>query len=210
MNILIGCETSGQVREAFRKLGHNVWSCDIRPAQDGGQHIQREVLDAIKRGPSKSLSWDLIIAHPPCTALCVSGNHKYSKGKIGHQKRRKSVTWTTRLWLSALANAERVCFENPRGVLSNTIMGKASQSIQPYQFGHDASKTTDLWLYNLPKLKGTNNINPRWVGRNPRWANQTDSGQNRLGPSIDRWRIRSQSYSGIAEAMAQQWGNLKG
>ena len=153
--------------------------------------------------------WDMIIAHPPCTALSVSGNRYYAAGTPGYSKRRAAIQYTGSLWYSATRYAEHVCFENPVGVLSTcSIMGKASQSIQPYHFGHDASKTTCLWLKKLPLLRPTNFIEPRIINGKRRWGNQTDSGQNRLAPSETRAADRARTYTGIAEAMAEQWGGL--
>ena len=201
MNILIGCEYSGIVREAFRKKGHCAYSCDLLPADDESEwHIQNDVLSAI----NETLPWDLIILHPPCTALAVSGNAHYATGKPKHDERLRSLKWTLQLWEAAKRKAPMVALENPVGILSK-YMGKPS-IIQPYEFGHDASKKTCLWLHNLPPLKSGKYIEPRMVGGMPRWSNQTDSGQNVLGPSPDRWKIRSTTYQGIAGAMADQWG----
>ena len=210
LNVLIGCAYSGEGREAFRRRGHNAYSVDLLPADDGSPyHIQGDIRDAIQAGPPGQLTytWELLIAHPPCTALCVSGNHKYAAGKPAHYERLDSMAWTSNLWALALDHCVRICFENSRGVLARTAMGKPTQTIQPHQFGHDASKTTDLWLHFLPTLAGTQEVAPRWVDNKPRWANQTDSGQNRLGPSATRWKERARTYSGIAAAMADQWGS---
>ena len=201
MDILIGCEYSGIVREAFRKKGHRAYSCDLLPADDNSEwHIQNDVVKAI----NESFNWDLIILHPPCTALAVSGNAHYAPGKPKYSERLASLEWTISLWETAKEKAQMVALENPVGILSN-YLGKPS-TVQPYEFGHDASKKTCLWLHNLLPLNPTRYINPRIVNGMKRWGNQTDSGQNKLPPSDDRWKIRSTTYQGIADAMADQWG----
>jgi len=197
MNILVAYESSGTVREAFRKAGHNAWSCDLQPADDGSNyHFQGDVEEWIIDPALKR--WDLIIMHPPCTALCVSGNAHYGTGKPKHQQRIDAIEYTLRMFELAKANADAVCMENPVGVLPV----KASQYIQPYQFGHAESKKTGLWLHNLPKLQPTDVVDKPACGH---WDNQTPSGQNKLGPSPDRWKIRSKTYAGIAQAMAEQF-----
>ena len=197
MNILVAYESSGTVREAFRKAGHNAWSCDLQPADDGSTyHFQGDVEEWISDPALKR--WDLIIMHPPCTALCVSGNAHYGTGKPKHQQRIDAIEYTLRMFELAKANADAVCMENPVGVLPV----KASQYIQPYQFGHAESKKTGLWLHNLPKLQPTDVVDKPACGH---WDNQTPSGQNKLGPSPDRWKIRSKTYAGIAQAMAEQF-----
>lgn len=198
MNILIAYESSGTVREAFRKAGHNAWSSDLQPADDGSNyHLQGDVEEWISDPALKR--WDLIIMHPPCTALCVSGNAHYGTGKPKHQQRIDAIEYTLRVFELAKANADRVCMENPVGVLPI----KASQYIQPYEHGHAESKKTGLWLHNLPCLRPTRLMYKPACGY---WDNQTPSGQNKLGPSLDRWKIRSKTYQGIAQAIADQWG----
>ena len=189
MNILVAYESSGTVREAFRKLGHNAWSCDLQPADDGSNyHLQGDVEEWISDPVIKR--WDMIIMHPPCTALAVSGNAHYGSGKPKHDKRIEAIEYTLRVFQLAKANADRVCMENPVGVLPI----KASQYIQPWQYGHGECKKTGLWLHNLPKLQPTDIVD----GREQRiW---------KLGPSPDRWKIRSKTYKGIAQAIADQWG----
>ncbi len=197
MKVLIGCETSGAVREAFRALGHDAWSCDVLPADDGSPyHLQCSLTDVLDRG------WDLMVAHPPCTYLSVSGMHWTTRGL-----RDPKLTEDALEFVRILMNAPipRICIENPVSIISSRIR-KPDQIIQPWQFGHDASKKTCLWLKNLPPLKGDNFVLPRYVDGKKRWANQTDSGQNRLGPSADRWKERSKTYTGIASAMAKTWG----
>lgn len=196
MRVLVACESSGTVRDAFIRAGHDAVSCDLLPTDAPGPHYQGSVLDIIADG------WDLMVAHPPCTYLSVSGMHWTTRGL-----RDPKLTEDALEFARALMNApiEKIAIENPVSVISSRIR-KPDQIIQPYQFGHDASKKTCLWLKNLPLLKPTNHIPGRMVGGKLRWANQTDSGQNRLPPSKDRWKIRSQTYGGIAQAMAEQWG----
>ncbi len=199
MRILVACEYSGRVRDAFRAAGHDAWSCDLLPCDaDPAYHIQGDVVPLLGDG------WDLMVAHPPCTYLCSSGLH-WNKRVNGRQAKTEAALDFVRTLLSC--PIPRVAIENPVGCISTRIR-KPDQTIQPWQFGHDASKATCLWLKRLPLLRPTAIISPRMVAGRPRWANQTDSGQNRLGPSADRWRIRSETYSGIATAMAQQWGTL--
>lgn len=199
MNILVAYESSGTVRQAFRKAGHNAWSCDLQPADDGSNyHLQGDVEEWISDPVIKR--WDMIIMHPPCTALAVSGNAHYGTGKPKHQQRIEAIEYTLRVFELAKANADRVCLENPVGVLPI----KASQYIQPYEHGHAESKKTGLWLHNLPCLRPTRLMYKPACGY---WDNQTPSGQNKLGPSPDRWKIRSKTYEGIAQAIADQWGD---
>lgn len=187
--VLVACEFSGVVRDAFRNIGHDSWSCDVLAAHGGSEfHIHGDVRDVLYD------DWDLIIAHPPCTALCASGNRYYA----GTKEREDAVEFF-RLFLEA--PSMRVCVENPVGVIS-TFIRPPDQYIQPYQFGHPESKKTGLWLKNLPKLEPTEILEKPACGY---WSNQTPSGQNRLGPSPDRGLLRSITYKGIAEAMAEQW-----
>ena len=196
MKVLVACETSGVVRSAFRERGHNAWSCDILPADDrSNYHICGDVRHVL------SFGWDLMIAHPPCTHLSSSGA-RWWKDKEAEQE---AALAFVRLLMGA--PILRIAVENPVGRISTTIR-KPDQIIRPHQFGEDASKTTCLWLRNLPELVPTLHIPPRLVDGLPRWANQTDSGQNRLSPSPDRWKYRSRTYPGIAAAMAEQWGLL--
>lgn len=186
MKVLIGCESSGVVREAFRKLGHDAWSNDILEADDGSPyHIQGDVKLAVQ-----SKDWDLIILHPPCTALAVSGNRWYGVGMPKHNERLESIEWTLDLFSLAKSICPRVALENPVGVLPI----KPTQYIQPWQFGHGETKKTGLWLEGLAPLESTDIVE----GREQRiW---------KLPPSADRWKIRSKTYQGIADAMAAQWG----
>jgi hypothetical protein len=177
-------------------MGHTAMSCDLLPTDAPGKHYQGDIFDVIDDG------WDLMIAHPPCTYLCSSGLH-WNKRIDGRQALTDEALEFVRRLLDA--PIERIALENPIGCISSQIR-KPDQTIQPYQFGHDASKSTCLWLKNLPALRATELIAPRIVAGKKRWANQTDSGQNKLPPSADRWKIRSETYAGIASAMAAQWG----
>lgn len=192
MNVLIGCECSGVVRRAFRRRGHMAWSCDLLPADDLSQwHLLCDVRVALER-----LDWDLAIFHPPCTYLASSGLH-WNKRRPERAQLTEDALEFVRLLMDA--PVERIALENPIGCISSRIR-KPDQIIQPWMFGEDASKATCLWLKNLPKLVPTNII------RKDRYANQTPSGQNKLGPSADRAKLRSATYEGIANAMAEQWG----
>lgn len=206
MKVLIACEFSGIVREAFRKRGHDSWSCDLLPTEIDGPHFQEDVLLHLNDG------WDLMIAHPPCTYLCNAGvRHLHSipscLGKItdvhGEERWRQMIAAATFFMQLKEAPIDKICVENPipHGY-ATSIIGKYSQKIQPWMFGHDASKQTCLWLKNLPLLVPTK-IVKRPKGE--KYANQTPSGQDNIPPRPDRWKIRSRTYLGIAEAMAEQW-----
>jgi site-specific DNA-cytosine methylase len=181
MKVLIACEFSGIVREAFAKRGHDAYSCDLLPTEITGQHIQGDVLGILNDG------WDLMIAHPPCTHLAVSGA-RWFKNKQREQKEAIG-------FFMALAEApiNKICIENPIGIMS-TVYRKPDQIIQPWQFGHGEVKATCLWLKELPLLKPTNIVEGR-IAR-----------IHKEPPSPDRWKNRSRTYQGIAEAMAEQWG----
>lgn len=194
MRILIACEFSGIVRDAFRKRGHDAWSCDLLPTEADPQwHIQEEVEMVWDEG------WDMMIAFPPCTYLCSSGLH-WNKRRPGREEK----THEAMLFVFSLVDRPiaRIALENPVGCIS-TNYRKPDQKIHPWQFGHPESKTTCLWLKNLPPLIPTKVLPLPESGR---WANQTPSGQNKLGPSEKRAMERSRTYPGIAEAMADQWG----
>jgi site-specific DNA-cytosine methylase len=197
MKILVACEYSGVVRDAFLRAGHYALSCDLLPCEStaSGDHYQGDVRDVLDHG------WDLMIAHPPCTYLSVSGMHWTKRGL-----RDPKLTEDALAFVRALMDApiESIAIENPVSVISSRIR-KPDQIVQPWQFGHDASKKTCLWLKNLPPLHATKIVEPRIINGRERWGNQTDSGQNRLPPSADRWKIRSATYQGIADAMAAQW-----
>ncbi|WP_018868265.1 MULTISPECIES: hypothetical protein [unclassified Thioalkalivibrio] len=205
MKAIVACESSGEVREALRAMGVDAYSCDILPADDGSPyHLQGDVLQFLDRG------WDLMIAHPPCTYLASSGLH-WNKRVPGREEKTLEALEFVRALMAA--DIPYIAIENPVGRISTAIdardygfsTAKASQYIQPHQFGHDASKRTGLWLKGLPELQHTQVVAPRMVEGKPRWANQTDSGQNKLGPSEDRWKERSKTFTGIAQAMASQW-----
>ena len=194
--VLVACEYSGAVRDAFIRAGHYAASCDILPSESPlGDHYQCDVLDILDHG------WDLMIAHPPCTYLCASGLHWNKRRPERAQQTEDALDFVRRLLDAPI---DRIALENPIGCISTRIR-KPDQTIQPHQFGHDASKATCLWLKGLPLLTPTDQIAPRLVDGRKRWGNQTDSGQNKLPPSADRWKIRSETYQGIAEAMANQW-----
>lgn len=199
MRVLVACEYSGAVRDAFRALGHDAMSCDLLPTDAPGPHHQGDVRDVLGMG------WDLMVAHPPCTYLCSSGLH-WNKRVPGREEMTAQALDFVRLLLDA--PVRRIALENPIGRIGTAIR-KADQTVQPWQFGHDASKATSLWLKNLPPLRPTKFVEPRVVDGKKRWANQTDSGQNRLSPSDDRWKLRSETFAGIARAMAEQWGGLQ-
>jgi len=200
MKVLVGCEFSGTVREAFRARGHDAWSCDLLPSGDGSAfHLQGDVLEAIA-----DRAWDLAVFHPPCTYLSVSGMHWTARGLRDPQLTEVALEFVRKL---LAADIPLICLENPITIISTRIR-KPEQIVQPWMFGDDASKATCLWLKGLPPLAHypRDYVEPRIVGGKRRWANQTDSGQNRLPPSADRWARRSLTYPGLARAMASQWG----
>lgn len=208
MRVLIACEYSGIVRDAFIAMGHDAMSCDFLPTERPGPHYQGDVRDILDQG------WDLMIAHPDCTYLTVSAEwcYKDDPGKnmstgvlFGADRRAAREEALTFVKLLMDAPIPKIAIENPVGVIGSRIR-PADQYIQPYEYGHDASKRTGLWLKGLPLLRPTEMVEPRMVDGRPRWANQTDSGQNRLGPSDDRWKERARTYEGWAKAMAAQWG----
>lgn len=212
MRVLIGCECSGIVRDAFIARGHDAWSCDLQDTERPGPHIKGDVLDVIDDG------WDLGIFHPECKFLTISAEWAYGPGPY-HQKvkpdtltgaARQAAREDAKAFVKKLWNAkiDKIAIENPIGVLSKEL-GKP-QIIQPHQFGEDASKATCLWLKNLPQLRPTFHVHPRFVSdangkQRPRWANQTDGGQNKLTPTEDRAKERARTYVGVATAMAAQW-----
>ena len=198
VRVLVACEYSGKVRNAFIAAGHEAVSCDLLPTDKPGPHYQGDVRNILGSG------WDLMVAHPPCTYLSVSGMHWTTRGLRDPQLTEDALDF-----VRALMNApiERIAIENPVSVISSRIR-KPDQTIQPWWFGDNASKKTCLWLKNLPLLVPTKIVEPRIIEGKKRWGNQTDSGQNRLAPSDDRWKLRSETYQGIADAMAKQWGNL--
>jgi len=192
VRVLIACEYSGRVRDAFAKLGHDAWSCDLLPSESPGNHHQYDVrqLDAV--------DWDMMIAFPPCTYLCSSGMHWTTRGLRDARLTEEALEFVSML---LDAPVKHIALENPVGAISTRIR-KPDQIIHPWQFGHPESKTTCLWLKNLPPLVPTKICEKPVSGK---WDNQTPSGQNKLGPSPHRWKERSKTYQGIADAMAQQW-----
>lgn len=184
MNVLVGCEFSGIVRDAFRERGHNAWSCDLLPTDRPGQHIQGDVSAAIKGG-----HWDLAIFHPPCTYLCSSGLH-WNKRRPERELFTDAAVEFVRLLLAA--PIEHIALENPIGCLSTRIR-KPDQIIQPFEYGEPFRKATCLWLKNLPQLIPTCVMKER---KQQCWLES---------PGPDRWKRRSKTYQGIANAMAEQW-----
>lgn len=214
MNVLVACEISGEVRDAFRDRGHEAWSCDYLGPEDEAFQSRKQrwpnyhlVGDARwffdGTGPCKK--WDLLIAFPPCRFLSVSGMHWTTRGLRDPQHTEQALELVRDLMGAPVRYS---AIENPVGIISSRIR-KPDQTIQPYHFGHDASKRTCLWLKGLPKLRKTKIVPPRLIEGRPRWANQTDSGQNKLTPSVRRAADRAQTYEGIAAAMAEQWGWLE-
>lgn len=181
--MLVACEYSGTVRDAFIRAGHDAWSCDLLPTESPGPHYQCDALEVLDMG------WDLMIAHPPCTHLAVSGA-RWFKDKKDEQALALDFV---RLLLQAPIH--RIAIENPISVISTRIR-KPDQIIQPWQFGHGETKATCLWLYNLPLLQPTNIVEGR------------EAKVHRMPPGPDRWKLRSKTYIGIAQAMADQWGKL--
>lgn len=198
MNILIGCEESQAVCIEFRKQGHEAYSNDIQECSGGHPewHLQMDILDAF--GLKK---WDLIMMHLPCTAIALCGNSTYGVGMPKHQERIDSIEWTKMVWGKAISICDKVGFENPKNVMGKYI-GKRTQVIQPYEFGHLERKETWLWLYGLPKLKPTDNVFDKMMmlPKNERER------LHYMPPSKDRGKLRSKTFSGIAKAMAEQWG----
>jgi hypothetical protein len=223
MRVLVGCEMSGRVRDAFRALGHDAVSCDLLPSQTPGPHIQGDLWAVLDDG------WDLLVAFPPCTYLCSSGLHWNTR-----RPERAALTEEALAFVHRIldANVPRIALENPIGCISSRIR-RPDQIIQPYQFGEDASKATCLWLKNLPPLRPTQLVPPEYGCRcghrfemglgkygcpncggasgpaKKVWGNQTASGQNRLPPSEERALIRGLTFPGIAAAMADQWSDLR-
>ncbi len=195
MKILIGCEFSGRVRDAFAARGHDAWSCDLLPSENQGNHIQGDIWAALRD------SWDFIILHPPCTRIALCGNATYGRGKPKHAGRLEALAWTEALWNAARDCSSRVALEQPKSVLGSRI-GKRSQAIQPYQFGHLEQKETWLWLHGLPLLTETNNVFDEMM-KLPRKERERI---HFMSPSESRGHERSRTFTGIADAMAEQWG----
>lgn len=184
MRVLVACEFSGAVRRAFRKMGHDAWSCDLFPAEDISEH---HLIGDVRNFLNSK--FDLMIAHPPCTHLAVSGA-RWFKEKTREQAEALEFVLTL-----MAAPIDRIAIENPISVISSKIR-KPDQIIQPWQFGHGETKATCLWLKNLPKLNPTNIVDGR-VAR-----------VHKMPPGPDRWKERSRTYDGIAAAFAQQWGSM--
>jgi hypothetical protein len=189
--VLIACEFSGTVREAFKAKGWDAWSCDLLPTEILGQHIQGNIMDVVNYG------WDLMIAHPPCTDLAVSGA-AWFKEKIADGRQQKALDFVQKLMDAPIP---RICIENPVSVISSKIR-KPDQIIQPWMFGHLETKKTCLWLKNLPFLKESKNVKFE-MEKLPKNQQQR---LHYLPPSKDRWKKRSKTFQGIADAMANQWG----
>ncbi len=203
MKVLIACEMSGVVRDAFRAKGHDAWSCDILPDMNGSPyHFQEDVTNiAYPHQFADEPIWDLMIAHPPCTAICVTGNSTYADSP----KRQEAIDFVQLLMDAPIPH---IAIENPVGVISSKIR-KPDQYIQPYEYGHPVTKKTGLWLKNLPKLTPTNIVEPdeqvvfKSGSKMGRWYYETS-----LLPHSERAAARSITFRGIAEAMAEQWGQL--
>jgi hypothetical protein len=190
VKVFIGCEFSGVVRRAFRDHGHDAYSCDLLPAEDNSpHHIQGDVLQILSTSQYDSRIWDLAVFFPPCTHLAVSGARWFKQKK---QEQVAAILFFTSIYNLPM---KRLSIENPIGIMS-TLLAKPDQIIQPWQFGHGETKATCLWLRNLPKLEPTEIVE----GRTPRVHHEP--------PSPDRWKNRSRTLVGIAEAMASQWGSL--
>lgn len=186
MRVLVACEYSGRVRQAFRDRGHDAWSCDLLQAEDGSEfHFRRDAAML-----AVSLGWDLMIAHPPCTHLSVSGARHF-EGKRADGRQQEAIDFFMEL---AKAPIARIAIENPVCIMSN-IWREPDQIIQPWEFGHGETKATCLWLKGLPSLRPTKIVE----GREPRIHHMT--------PGPDRWKERSRTFQGIADAMADQWGD---
>ena len=185
MRVLVACEFSGIVRDAFSARGHDAWSCDLLPTERPGKHFEGNILAVLVRRPS----WDLMVAHVPCTRLAVSGARWF---KWYPSEQAAAIHFAEQVWL---ADVPCIAIENPISVLSTrSILGKPAQIIQPWQFGHGEVKATCLWLKNLPKLVPTKIV----YGREAR--------VHLASPGPDRWKERSRTLQGIADAMAAQWG----
>lgn len=181
--VLVACEYSGRVRDAFIRAGHDAWSCDLLPTEQPGPHHQGDVLDVLGNG------WDLMVAHPPCTHLAVSGARWFGEKR---EQQVEALAFVRRLLNAPIP---RIALENPVSIISTAIR-KPDQTIQPWQFGHGETKATCLWLKNLPPLKPTNIVEGR------------EARVHRMPPGPDRWKERSRTFEGIAQAMADQWGPL--
>lgn len=193
MKVLVACEFSGIVRDAFSARGHDAWSCDLLPSEREGRHIQDDV-----RNHLAWTHWDLLVAHPPCTHLAVSGARWF---KDKRQEQAEALEFVRELMAAPIP---RIAIENPVSIISSRIR-KPDQIIQPYHFGHLERKTTCLWLKNLPPLKWTDDKTAEAMALTPAERDKV----HWMSPCPDRWKDRSRTYTGIAEAMAEQWGALE-
>lgn len=195
MNVLVACEFSGIVRDAFKAKGHNTYSCDLLPSEKLGLHFREDVLDVLAHS---YLKWDMMLAFPPCTHLCVSGARWFDTKQV---EQRKAI-W----FFMELANAKvpHICIENPVGIMSRHWR-KPDQIIQPWMFGHGETKATCLWLKNLPPLMPTHAKGDLFLAEEPEGRVQR---VHLAPPGPDRWKERSRTLPGIAKAMAEQWGKL--
>jgi len=196
MKVLVACEYSGIVRNAFASKGHDSWSCDILPTESPGNHIQDDILKHLDKG------WDLMIAHPPCTHLAVSGARWFTEGKKPWSLQEEALDFVRKLLDSPI---HKIALENPVSVISTKIR-KPNQIIQPFQFGHDVSKKTCLWLKNLPNLIPTKIVKPDIIEKDGYKMSRHHWETFKL-PSKIRGKVRSKFYEGIAKAMADQWGS---
>ena len=198
MKVLVACEFSGTVRDAFTKLGHDAWSCDLEPSETPGNHYQGDVLAILNDG------WDLMIAHPPCTHLAVSGARHFAK-KIADGRQQEGIDFFMSL---ANSNIPRYAIENPIGIMS-TKYRKPDQIINPWEYGHRVTKATCLWLKNLPKLTPTNIVDKGevWTAKSGKQMSQWYYDTSCLPPK-EREKARNKTFQGIADAMAQQWGSV--
>ena len=201
MEVLVGCEYSGEVRDAFIAKGHNAISCDLLDTDKPGPHHKGDIVEFLNRFPDGH--FDLIICHPECTFLCVSGNRHYGFGKDKYHKRLEAAKWTQDLWELCKRKGKSVMFEQPLSTLSRLTNIPKAKYIQPYQFGHMEQKKTGLHLHNLEPLKPTNDVYEEMM-KLPKSQRERI---HYMPPSADRWKIRSTTYKGIAAAMAEQWGN---
>ena len=197
MKVLVACEYSGIVRDAFTKKGHDAWSCDILPTESLGNHIQDDILNHLDK------NWDMMIAHPPCTHLAVSGARWFSNGHKPISLQIESLEFVRKL-MNAPIN--KIAVENPVSVISTKIK-KPTQIIQPFHYGHAVKKTTCLWLKNLPNLIPTKMVEPEMVKNKGYIMSKFHYDTFKL-PKAIRGKVRSRFYEGIAEAMAEQWGSI--
>jgi len=200
VKVLVACEYSGKVRNAFLERGHDAMSLDLLPTDAPGPHFIGDVVEYLTSLPDDCL--DLIIAHPPCTCLTVAGNSTYGRGKPRHWERIAQAKWTQDLWHICKRKSVGVAFENPVGVLSTMTDIPKPIFVHPWQFGHPEQKKTGLHIHNLPPLVPTNNVYEEMM----QLPKNKRERLHYLAPSPDRWKIRSTTFQGIANAMAEQWG----